>query len=503
MRRAIASLRRMSSIPPSRSSRPLRMRKVRSPRSTRTTRMRPESGGRTEARAAAARPPCAGPSRSPMPKSVVRETQIRGSGLRWTFRTLLSTRPRAETTKPSAPRRRSRTGRSAWTRTRSVCGKSRSKLTETTLARLAIRRSISSPLTSSRLRPLSPASAARTSACVAAGPPTTTSRCTAKSEVSRATRKLPTPSASSANPTSSDLPDGARRRSDGAAGRTGRAAARAIACLRAGATLPDSPLCRRPLQGGQLERPEELDLVLELDAETLVDARSGLGHQRQRVGRGRAACVLDEVGVPLGDHGAAPPNPFQAALLDRPTGAELRSRVLEHAAERALVRGLRVLALREQRRHLRADRDRVPRLELQPDLCHDVAGAQVRRPVTEREVAGRPDAHRSCRDDDRLDEHRAEVPSVGAGVHPHAPAHRAWDGGCELEPAQTGVACPMEADGVRRSATGHELLAFDVHLGERAGESEDERVDTVVVPEHVRSEPDRLDRRALATRPGE
>ena len=101
------------------------------------------------------------------------------------------------------------------------------------------------------------------------------------------------------------------------------------------------------LQIGQAKRPEKADLVLELEPEALVDAAAGLGHQRDRVRRGRPIRVLDEVRMPRRDQGAADPVALQAALLDQAARSLLGGRILEHAAERALRRRLRRLALRK------------------------------------------------------------------------------------------------------------------------------------------------------------
>ena len=65
------------------------------------------------------------------------------------------------------------------------------------------------------------------------------------------------------------------------------------------------------------------------------------------------------------------------------------------------------------------------------------------------------------------------------------------------------AARPVEADGVRRPAAGDQRLPFDPCLGESPGELQHERVDTVVVDEQVRAEPDRLDRDPLRGSPAQ
>ena len=102
--------------------------------------------------------------------------------------------------------------------------------------------------------------------------------------------------------------------------RAGSAAARAVV-LRGGATRPTSPRPEVPLRVRQLERAEELHLVLELDAEPLPHAPPRLDHECDAVGGGRAAGVLDEVRVPRRDLGATDHVTLQPALLDQPAGA--------------------------------------------------------------------------------------------------------------------------------------------------------------------------------------
>ena len=59
------------------------------------------------------------------------------------------------------------------------------------------------------------------------------------------------------------------------------------------------------VESGGVDVAEQLDLGLELDAEALAHATLALGHQRDHVGGGRLAPVLDEVRVLLGEAGSA------------------------------------------------------------------------------------------------------------------------------------------------------------------------------------------------------
>ena len=88
-----------------------------------------------------------------------------------------------------------------------------------------------------------------------------------------------------------------------------------------GRLLPDSTHesgQRRWIPGlGPLDLAQHLDLRLEQDPEALVDAAAALGHQGEDVGGGRAAGVLDEVGVLLGEAGAADLEPATARGLQQ------------------------------------------------------------------------------------------------------------------------------------------------------------------------------------------
>src|SRR5262249_4369474 len=97
----------------------------------------------------------------------------------------------------------------------------------------------------------------------------------------------------------------------------------------------------------------------------------------------------------------------------------------------------------------------------------------------------------------------AEVASVRAGVHPEAAADRARDRGGELEAAEPGVARAVETHGIRGAAAGDDRLSLDPHCGELAHEPQDERVDALVVHEHVRAEADRLGGMAVLRGPGD
>ena len=190
----------------------------------------------------------------------------------------------------------------------------------------------------------------RTSACSCGEPPATSTSRTANIDVSRAARTRRLRGRRARGRRASERGDGRQRRS--AEGRS--AQARRPRCARslsgAGPRTPVRCAGPFPYSGGSSSGPRNRTSCSSSSAELVVHAAPRLGHQRERVGRGRAARVLDEVRVPLRDHRAADPVPLQPARLDQRAGAALAGRVLEHAAERPLRRRLRRLALREQLR---------------------------------------------------------------------------------------------------------------------------------------------------------
>src|SRR5437868_371586 len=99
------------------------------------------------------------------------------------------------------------------------------------------------------------------------------------------------PSPSNARPIPIERSDGSSLRTASGPERAGSATAWAVPRLRA-ATRSISPRCGISLQRRKLERPEKADLMLENDAESVMDAPAGLVHQRDRLGRGRLARVL-------------------------------------------------------------------------------------------------------------------------------------------------------------------------------------------------------------------
>src|SRR6266498_1426615 len=90
-----------------------------------------------------------------------------------------------------------------------------------------------------------------------------------------------------------------------------------------------------------------------------------------------------------------------------------------------------------------------------------------------------------------------------ACVHPDAAAGCPRNGARELEAAELGRTRAMQHHGVRRAAAGADEVALNLDAGQVAGQLEDERVDTVVGDEQVRSEPDGRDGEPALARPAQ
>ena len=264
-----------------------------------------------------------------------------------------------------------------------------------------------------------------------------------------------------------------------------------------------SPRRARPLQRRQLERPEELHLVLELDTELLAHAPARLGHHRDAVGGRRTARVLDEVRVARRDRArrrsGGPSARTPRSCARRPARS---SGFLNTLPKVRLFVGCVALRCASSSAALRLDRLRRARLE--PER------APARRPgpapapsgdTTARAPRRRPSAAPAASTTTASISTSRHSTPVGAGVHAHTAAGGARDRGGELEAAEPGRPRAMEADGIRRAAADHERLALDASRSELARELEHERVDPVVVHEQVRAEPDHLDRRSLLARP--
>ena len=111
--------------------------------------------------------------KAPFEISVRVGSQILGRSRRAPSASAAMTRPRAETSHDSAPRRSTATGNSGRTRIRSVCGKARSTTELRTAGRPSMRCSTAAPFKQTRLRPSNERSSARTSAASAGDAPST------------------------------------------------------------------------------------------------------------------------------------------------------------------------------------------------------------------------------------------------------------------------------------------------------------------------------------------
>ncbi len=378
------------------SSRPERRWKTSAPSASDAEATRAANGpARPTARAAAADARAC--SLSPVRTGVCAETQIRGSAASAWAASRSITRPRTETSQLSGPRRSTATGRSGTTTIRK---RVREGAVVARARRLsgARRPSAARPPRRARRGPSDERRERRAHlgrdrgrAAADVDPVDREERRLARERVAaererRGCRSRSRASGASAR-TRRAAPDGSTSGSSAraAAARTPPHAQWTVRERALAGTFRISPRGAGSYSVGQLELAEELDLVLEPDAELLVRATPRLGHEGERVRRRRAAGVLDEVRVLRRDLGAADPVPLEAARLEHPPRAQLVLRVLEHAAERALVRRLRLLAARVELAHLRLD------------LVARAAAAAAARPAGRPGRAGAPSAGRRAR----------------------------------------------------------------------------------------------------------
>ena len=216
-----------------------------------------------------------------------------------------------------------------------------------------------------------------------------------------------------------------------------RLAPPSASCRRLRFTLPVLELpALRPL-----DLAEHLHLGLELDPEPLVDPPPALGHQREHVGGGRLADVLDEVRVLVREAGAADLEPAAAGASS------------SWPAVRPSARGSSGF-LKVEPKVLIPDgwaSRRCPRISARVALTaagsasaspNDGARDHLARPAGPSggtRSRARSGSRRSTPAAVQTSTHsstRAELAAVGVGVHPHGAADRARDVDAELEPGE-------------------------------------------------------------------
>src|SRR6266511_4241251 len=106
-------------------------------------------------------------------------------------------------------------------------------------------------------------------------------------------------------------------------------------------------------------------------------------------------------------------------------------------------------------------------------------------------------------DDVGLDEDCGDVVPVCAGVHPDAAADRTGNRADELDPAEVGCACTVEADGERRGAPGDQAPLSDLDGREHSVELERKPRETLVCDEQVGAQADRSRRDVVLLGPRE
>src|SRR5262245_10832691 len=298
----------------------------------------------------------------------------------------------------------------------------------------------------------------------------------------------------------SERPEGTKRtrsrRAPAAPRGNGTTTLAAAACRRDPRSLRPPTMCLdsarrlRFLRRRELREPEEHDLALQHDAVLLVHAAARLDHEGHAVRARRAVGVLDEVRVLRRDLRAADPVPLETAELEHPPRPELARWVLEDAPEGPLVRGLRVLATRDELGDCRLDLRRRAWLELELDRSDDLTRSQLRVSIGEPQRARRPPLVALGRDDARPDEDLVPVPPVRARVHEDAAARRARNRARELEAAEARCPGAVQAHGVRRATAGPQQAVADLDRRKLALEPDDEDVKRSVGREHVRPETD-------------
>ena len=201
---------------------------------------------------------------------------------------------------------------------------------------------------------------------------------------------------------------------------------------------------------------------------------------------------------------SAPPIrwPFRPHCLEHPARAELVLRVLEDAAERALVRRLGRLPLRLQVGDRRLDLRRGPRR--QPELD------RARRPGRERAPSGGSEARARRRRASARPSRRRRARARGS---PSSRSRKRRRSSARRRPPCRGSRTRTRSRRARRRGRGggrrrsprrrrrRAASPSTSTRGELAFEPDDERVDALVGGEQVRAEPDRRDRAALAPRP--
>ena len=192
--------------------------------------------------------------------------------------------------------------------------------------------------------------------------------------------------------------------------------------------------------------------MLELDSELVARPPASLDHERERI---RGECrvrVLDEIRVARRDLRAADPVPAQPTRLEHPAGGQLVLRVLEHAAERALVRRLGVFPLLLHPRDDLLDLVERPRRQMELDRRHDLAWTEVRAAVVHPQLGRSQPAGALRIDHECACHHPGNFPTIGSRVHPYPAPGRPGNRTREFEAAELCFPCSVKAHGEGRTA---------------------------------------------------
>ena len=275
--------------------------------------------------------------------------------------------------------------------------------------------------------PTSAARAARTCARIAGVPPRTSTACTAKSEVSRARGVTADREQQQREPEQDRLP-GRREPPDvGHAATRGQDRGTSGRPPAGGHAAPFAALRASPTDRGSASGPRNCTSCRSSIPNVSCTRRRASAISAMQSAE-RAPSAFSMKFAWRGEMSAPPMRwPLRPHASIRLPAPRSPLRVLEDAAERALVRRLCRLALREQLGRPRLDRLGRARLEPEPHLRDDLAGPEPRVAVGELELVERDRARVRPRRRRRRRHHGLPVAAVCAGVHAHAAPGGAGD----------------------------------------------------------------------------
>src|ERR1700736_261904 len=235
------------------------------------------------------------------------------------------------------------------------------------------------------------------------------------------------------------------------------------------ATRRARPIVLRAAPRSSRPASHELDLALQLDAETAHDLGPSMLDERGNIGRRRGPLVHDEVSVELGDDGGAAPRALQSGGLDEPSRRVTRW-VLKNAPAVLGLDGLRQVALVGELRHQALCLLPIATLELDGGVDDERAVerpvAKRRRSIPQLQIFAAPRAHVRARLKAAcLDENLAQLFAPTTGVLIDRAADRAGNADGELEAAQAGGGRDARESHHLQAGAGSDAGAVDLVVG--------------------------------------